>query len=167
MSQRSQSMIRWSQILLVIPVMIREWINMLTDIGRYHLNVHLSHTIITFPTKQAVDTLVNRDINSVILAKFIPICWIIFHGLSATLMCVGICLLIIAIKENTENFQMKKHWAILGLAISIFSYTFYAGAASMDYFLCWLQDSAINLNGDIVGYGLPLGIALLFLCHRV
>ena len=53
MSQRSQSMIRWSQILLVIPVMIREWINMFTDIGLYPHNVNLSHAIIKFPSKDA------------------------------------------------------------------------------------------------------------------
>ena len=82
-------------------------------------------------------------------------------------MFVGICLLIKTIKRSSENFHAKKHWAILGLAVGVFSYVFCVGAGSMDYFLSWLQDPAIDFNGDIVGYGLPLGIALLFLCHRV
>ena len=147
--------------------MIREWINALTDIGRYHHNVNLSHGILTFPTKEAVGTLVNRDVHSLILAKFISIIWIIFHGLSAIFMLAGICLLIQAIQQSAENFHAKKHWAIFGLAIGIFSYVFFTGAGSMDYFLSWLQDPAINFNYDILGYGLPLGIALLFLCHRI
>ena len=79
MSQRSQSMIRWSQILLVIPVMIREWINMFTDIGLYPHNVNLSHTIIKFPSKDALGGLVHRNLESVVFAKFISISWIVFH----------------------------------------------------------------------------------------
>ena len=75
MSQRSQSMIRWSQILLVIPVMIREWINMFTDIGLYPRNVNLSHAIIKFPSKDDLGGLVHRNLESIVFAKFISISW--------------------------------------------------------------------------------------------
>ena len=167
MSQSSRSMVRWSQIITIIPVMIREWLNMLTDIGQYKRNIDLVYKIISFPTRQVVDTLVNRDIKSMVLAKCISMTWVIFHATTALLILVGIVLLIKRIRENTEVYHAQKHWAILGLSIGFFSYVFFVGVGSMDYFLSWLQDPAINLNGDIMGYGLPLGIALLFLCHRV
>jgi predicted small integral membrane protein len=154
-------MFRLSQLLMIFPCALREWINALTDIGQYERVVSLSLKITSFPTQQDAGTLFNRAIHSVALAKVVAISWVIIHVTVAALMTYGVFALLFNIKAVNKTFNQKKWVCLLGLSLGISSYVFFVGFAAMDYFLSWMQN--INFNADIVGYCLPLFGALLYL----
>lgn len=156
--------VRISQLLLIIPCALREWINVITDIGQYHKNIHLALQIISFPTKAQTDTVFNRSIHSLFVAKIIAISWTLAHFIAAILISSGFLLLLCALNTESVVYQNKKQLCLLGLSFTLFWYIFALGFGSMDYFLSWMQK--INYNGDIMGYGLPLGIALLYLLYK-
>jgi predicted small integral membrane protein len=154
-------MFRLSQLLIIFPCALREWINALTDIGQYERVVSLSLKITSFPVPQDTSTLFNRAIHSVALAKIVAISWVIIHVTVAALLTYGVFVLCINIKSERKLFNQKKLVCLLGLSLGIFSYVFFVGFAAMDYFLSWMQN--INFNLDIMGYCLPLFGALLYL----
>lgn len=158
---RSIKLFRLSQLLLVLVCGCREWINVLTDIGQYERNVALAHKIISFPTPEKVHTLFNRSIHVLWVAKGVALLWVMIHLILAGLITYGLIILLSHCRETSENYQQKKVYCYIGLALGIFAYIFMAGFLSMDYFLSWMQQ--INYNADIVGYCLPLAIGLFYL----
>lgn len=155
---------RLTQIMLVVPMALREWINFFTDIGQYQENIQVVHKIISFPTIENANLLFNRSINSELIAKIIPITWIVVHFLAALLMTIGILVLIRSFRTNIEIYQGRKNICLFGLALAFFWYILTLGAGSMDYFFSWMQK--INFNGDISGYAIPVGIALIYLYFK-
>lgn len=152
---------RLSQLLIIIPCALREWINMFTDIGQYERVTKLSLKLMSFPTQENASTLFNRAFDSVVLAKGIAMLWIIVHLVIGTIISVGIIVLLINLKASSSQYNQKKLTCFVGLALGIFSYVFLVGFFAMDYFLSWMQN--INFNSDITGYSLPLIGALLYL----
>ena len=152
---------RLSQLIILFPCALREWINFLTDIGQYERVTKLALQIMSFPTQHNASTLFNRSINSLLLAKFVALLWIVIHFITAALITYGLIALLKTMNADSKTFNQKKLPCFLGLSFGIFSYLFLVGFVSMDYFLSWMQD--INFNADIVGYSLPLIGALLYL----
>jgi predicted small integral membrane protein len=158
---RNLRLFRFSQLLIIFPCALREWINFLTDIGQFEKSKALSLQIISFSTQQNASTLFNRAIDSPIIAKLAALSWIITHFITATLITYGLITLLINIKASRKKFNQKKIICFLGLSFGIFSYVFLVGFVSIDYFLAWMQN--ISLNSDLIGYSLPLIVALLYL----
>ncbi len=152
---------RLSQLLLIFPCALREWINCLTDIGQYERVIKLAMQIMTYPTQENTDTLFNQAIHSVTIAKCVAVVWILAHGFAAAVMTYGMFVLMKHLKAPSNCFNQNKIFCFVGLSFILFFYVFMLGFAVMDYFLSWMQQ--INFNGDITGYGLPLMSALLYL----
>lgn len=159
-------MLRFAQLFIIIPLAIREWINFLTDIGQIEDTAKFAYKIINFPTLNNTNALFNRSISSMPFAKFISYFWVFFHAISGMLITIGIIYMLVNFSKDTELYQSKKKVCMLGLSITFFGYILLLGAGSMDLFLSWMQNPPINYNLDIVGYGFPVGVALIFLQHK-
>lgn len=152
---------RVSQLLLVLVCALREWVNVFTDVGQFQNTTRLAHRIMSFPTPDKVSTLFNRSIEAMWVAKGVALLWIVVHLTVASLLTYGMIILLIHRHVPSQDYQEKKCYSCLGLALGLFAYFFLIGLMSMDYFLSWMQH--MDYNGDIVGYGLPLFVTLVYL----
>ena len=159
---RTIIVLRLSQLLLIIPCLLREAINTITDIEQFGRAVKLTQKIYAFPTPQHADILFNRAIASPLLTKINVILLISCHALVAIVLLYGLLTLLANINNtNFVQYNQKKLICIIGLCLGIFQYGLAYGFFAMDYFLSWMQN--INFNSDIIAYSLPLIAALLFL----
>ena len=156
-------LIRVSQLSLVCIVALRELINTLTDIGQFNKVLQLTRKIIAFPTKENAGTMFNRSIHSLWFAKMVTSTFIVMHAVSFILITCGLCYLIYHIKSEEDVFQKNKQICIFGLAIAICFYVCSLGLMSTDFFLSWMQEPKINFTLDLIGYSLPIAIALFYL----
>jgi predicted small integral membrane protein len=154
--------VRLSQIGLVVPCALREWINMATDIEQFHRNYTLSLKIIQFPVAHNVDMAIGRAVSSPALATAASATFVLWHALAASLMTAGAALLLRNI--HSSHFTSLKLMAQLGLVLAIIQYVTLLGLIPMDFFMSWMQD--INFDTDLVAYAMPNAIGLFYLCLR-
>lgn len=152
---------RGSQLMLVLVCALREWVNVLTDIGQFNKTQALAHKIMAFTTPENVSTIADRSVTSLWVPKMVSVSWIVMHLLVGGILLYGMVVLLKTISSPQGVYQEKKLYCCLGLALGIFFYIFLIGVMAMDYFLSWMQ--YIDYNADIAGYALPLFMTLLYL----
>lgn len=155
------SLFRVSQLLLILPCLMREWINFLTDIEQFQNTTQLAYKIISYPTQDKINSAFERSVDSMTVAKVISFTWICIHLLVGIIISYGFIRLLTNLRSDNREFTQAKQSCFLGLSLGIFFYVLILGFFSMDYFLSWMQH--ISYNGDIAGYCLPLIAALLYL----
>ena len=159
---RTIILLRLSQLLLIIPCFLREVLNTITDTGQYNIVLRTTEKIYAFPTPKTAGIVFNRSIHNLSLEKINAILLILSHAFVAIFLLVGLVILFRHIKNpDIKQYNRAKTVCIIGLCLGIFQYVFIYGFFAMDYFLSWMQN--LGFNSYIMGYGLPLAIALLFL----
>jgi predicted small integral membrane protein len=157
--------IRWYRLigaLLVFPNAIREWIDMLTDMGSYQGNIALINKIVGYrPT--LVQTVFDRTIHNTWLAPIGAVGFIMMHLVAALLMTIGMVQMCWHLNDKVGIYRQKLTSAVFGLVVAIVSYLFFFGVLSMDYFMSQLQ--GLDYNGPIIATLLPCGIALFYLLN--
>ena len=147
--------------LLVFPCAIREWIDVLTDIGSYKGNVAMVGKIVSYDSSSIVQTVFDRTINSTLFNEISAVWFIALHLILAIILtwgCVELC--IGAYKGGSEFSKYIKH-SVVGLAFAIFAYVFFFCVMPMDYFMSMVQ--GIDYSVQVLASIVPAAIALFFI----
>ncbi len=152
---------RLTQLIIIVPCMLREVLATTTDIVQFQMNKQQVMALIKFPTVQNADLLYTHAINNPTLATLFLSFFIIAHAITAILLIIGLFQCLTSLKSPYLVYKKKKLFLLFGLTFGIASYLLVLGVFSMDYFLSWMH--GINFNSDLLTYGMFLGLGLLYL----
>lgn len=157
----SRCLLRGCVLLFVQVLALRELVNSFTDAGQYYRNVELITKITSFPTSKKAGIIFDRAFSSVVFSKTLSLFFVIAHFAIGCLITVGVLFLLFNLKLDEKLYDKKKTTCLVGLIIGFTFYVFSLGLFSMDYFLSWVQ--GINFDADMIAYGVPMGLAFIFL----
>jgi|APSaa5957512535_1039671.scaffolds.fasta_scaffold154621_2 predicted small integral membrane protein len=152
------------KIALLLPILLSEFFNFLTDLGQINRLIVSTQNILVYPTIENTSALVNRSITSEITAKLYVYLQTYLHLGIAILLFIGILLMIISIRKPTDKFNNSKIIPIVGCTIAFIQYTLLFGAIGADWFLSWMHNMS-TLQGSL-NYSLPIGVVLVILYLR-
>lgn len=159
-TQKQAIIFRSLQILALLPCILIELMNLITDIERHHWTTNRIHSIISNPKLAKSTMLFSRQIDHVWVAHVVSGMWTIAHAAIGILLLLGAIQLLRAINKDKVTYQAHKLKAIIGLTIGWLWYFTMLGI-NRDYFLSWLVEN-VNSN-DMLYYGVPLFITLLII----
>ena len=158
--------IRLLQIILIVPVFLREAINTITDIEYYGQTLDYIRKVATADIQAPTIHILNRHLDSPLAWNVIAVLWIIAHAAFALLLLAGLIQLVQKRNAPAIEFIQAKSVALWGLVLTIAWYFITLGFFMMDYFLYWQIDGSIGALIDLINYGLPPTVALFFLLYQ-
>lgn len=141
---------KWTILLLLLPVVIRELIDACTDVTTYQQNMQLIHKILVYPGGVNAQ-LPNRAIHSLVVCKAIAGLFVVFHAAMAVLVVFACIAWWIRIKNVLS----------IAMVVYIVMYMVLFGIVAGDYFLAQVQ--GIDFTLPVLASALLPGIALFLL----
>jgi predicted small integral membrane protein len=152
---------RWLSVLLIFPFALREWIDVLTDIGSFQGNVAMIGKIVGYKVVAPLETVFDRSIHSELFNQICAVGFILVHLVLGVLLTTGMILMIVHINKTAKTYARYAQLSVIGLGLVVVSYMLLFGVVAMDYFMAQAQQ--IDFSLPIICSILPAAIALFFI----